>query len=135
MPSLPEQLSSYWVIVASAVFLAKQFCADFLLQSKWMALGKERTKGWAAPLGAHAGVHGAATAAIFAALAPPFIWMGAVDFVVHFAIDRAKAATGRALRLTAAQSSYWWLLGFDQSLHHATHLGFVVIIAAFHTAQ
>ena len=131
MPSfLPVQLSTHWVVAASATFLLKQLVCDFLLQTKWMALGKERPRGWLAPLLAHAGVHGAATAAIFAVFAPDLVWLGAVDFVIHCLIDRAKALVGRRYGLTQTNTFYWWLFGVDQFLHHATHFVFAMILIA-----
>jgi len=130
---LPAQLSTYWVIVAFSAFLAKQFAADFLLQTSWMAHGKERASGWAAPLFSHTAVHAVATGAIFAAFAPALAWLAGVDFVVHSLIDRGKGMVVRKFELTHAKTLYWWLLGADQTLHHATHLAFAIALAAFLT--
>jgi Protein of unknown function (DUF3307) len=128
---LPMQLSAYWVLVAFPLFLLKQFVCDFLLQTAWMAHGKERTENWAAPLASHVGVHAAATTTIFAVLAPSLAWLGVVDFVVHSAIDRGKGLIGRKFALTQARTPYWWLLGFDQFLHHATHVAFAMALVVF----
>jgi hypothetical protein len=98
-----------------------------------MANGKERPQNWAAPLFSHTAIHGAATAAIYALLAPELAWLGAVDFLVHSLIDRGKGYVVRRLGLTQANTFYWWVLGFDQTLHHATHLVFAVLLAAFRT--
>ncbi len=134
MLALPPLLSTRWLIIGLSAFLAKQFVADFLLQNQWMAFGKERAEGWIPPLLAHASVHAASTAIIFAFLAPSLAWLAVVDFFVHCAIDRAKGLLGRRLALTPKNTYFWWLLGFDQFLHHATHAAFVVILAAFHSA-
>lgn len=57
MIDIPEQISTAWIAAASVAFLIKHFLADFLLQTDWMAAGKDRPKGWLLPLAAHAGVH------------------------------------------------------------------------------
>ena len=98
-----------------------------------MAYGKEQPTGWFRPLLAHVAVHAVATGLIFAVLAPAFIWMAAVDFVVHFAIDRAKGLLNRAFDNNAAKTGFWWLIGIDQTLHHLTHLGFALLIAVLKT--
>ena len=36
---------------------AKHYLIDFVAQTDWMARGKERVTGWAAPLAVHAGTH------------------------------------------------------------------------------
>jgi hypothetical protein len=135
MLALPALLSTRWLIIGLSAFLAKHFVADFLLQSQWMAFGKERTERWIAPLLAHAVVHASSTAVIFALLAPNLGWLAAVDFFVHLSIDRAKAVIGRRLELTTRSTYFWWLLGFDQMLHHATHAVFAVMLAAARSAQ
>jgi len=134
MLALPALLSTRWLIIGLAAFIGKQFVADFLLQNQWMAFGKERAKGWIAPLIAHAGVHAALTAVIFTLLGPSLAWLAVVDFVVHLAIDRAKGVIGRRFGLTTKSTYFWWLLGFDQLLHHATHAMFVVMLAALRSA-
>ncbi|ARN80819.1 DUF3307 domain-containing protein [Methylocystis bryophila] len=134
MLALPPLLSTRWLIIGLSAFLAKQLVGDFLLQNQWMAFGKERTKGWIAPLLAHAGIHAALTTITFALLAPSLAWLGVIDFFVHCAIDRAKGLIGRRFGLTPENSHFWWLLGFDQVLHHATHAAFVVILAAYYSA-
>lgn len=133
MLSMPKDISSYWVLWASVVFLIKHYVADFLLQTNWIARGKEAAHGWLAPLSAHAAVHAAFTAAIFAWAAPAHIWLAAVDFVVHFAIDKAKSDVSRPFKLDPKEGLFWWLLGLDQLLHYATHLVFVLVIAAANT--
>ena len=126
---MPAVISTTWTIAALTIFLIKHLVADFLLQTAWMANGKEQPRGWFKPLLAHVGVHAAATALIFAALAPAYLWMAAVDFVVHFAVDRCKGLLNRFFDNDATKTGFWWLLGIDQTLHHLTHLGFALLIA------
>ncbi len=126
-------ISTAWVLAALIAFLFKHLIADFILQTSWMANGKERERGWVFPLTIHAGIHAVATALVFYLWAPTYWWMGVVDFFVHFAIDRAKSITGRALKIDNTQSIYWWVFGVDQTLHHLTHLGFALLIAIIRT--
>jgi hypothetical protein len=135
MLALPALLSTRWLIIGLSVFFAKQLVADFLLQTQWMAFGKERAQGWVAPLLAHSAIHAASTALIFALMAPSLIWLAAVDLLVHCTIDRAKGLIGRCFGLTPKSTYFWWLLGFDQFLHHATHAVFVVLLVAFRSEQ
>lgn len=130
MIDVPEQISTAWIAAASVVFLIKHFLADFLLQTDWMAAGKDRPKGWLLPLAAHAGVHGAMTAALFLAVAPPLAWLGLADMLVHGIIDRLKSISTRRSALTPRQTAFWWLFGLDQSLHHLTHIVLAIVLAA-----
>lgn len=130
MIDIPEQISTAWIAAAVAAFLAKHFLADFLFQTDWMAAGKERPHGWLLPLAAHAGVHGALTAALFLAVFPPLAWLGLADALVHGVLDRLKALATRRLQATPRQARFWWLFGADQTLHHLTHLGLAVLLAA-----
>jgi hypothetical protein len=130
---VPIVISTPWTVAALVIFIFKQLVADFLLQTSWMANGKEQPEGWFWPLAAHVAVHAAATALIFAALAPGYIWIALVDLVVHFAIDRAKGLLNRAFDTDPTKTGFWWLIGIDQTLHHLTHLGFALIIAVVRT--
>ena len=130
---MPNVISTTWVIAALVIFLAKHLAADFLLQTSWMANGKEQPSGWFFPLLAHVLVHTAATALIFAILAPAYLWIAAVDFVVHFAVDRAKGLLNRFFDNDPTKTGFWWLLGIDQTLRHLTHLGFAILIAVVKT--
>lgn len=130
MIDIPEQISTAWIAAASVAFLIKHFLADFLLQTDWMAAGKDRPKGWLLPLAAHAGVHGAMTAALFLAVAPPLAWLGLADMLIHGAIDRLKSLSTRRKALTPRQTAFWWLFGLDQTLHHLTHIGLAILLAA-----
>ena len=130
MDQLSAQVSVGWLAGISVLFIVKHLLADFLLQTRSMAVGKDAPAGWFRPLATHAAVHAALTAAICLLLSPALVWLAAVDFLVHAAIDRAKALIGQRWRLTPGKSAFWWLLGIDQTLHHLTHLAFVVVIAA-----
>lgn len=130
MPTLPEQISTQLLIWAVALFIIKHLLADFILQTGWMARGKERTEGWLGPLLAHISVHAIGTLLIALAIAPQLAWLAVVDFVVHGLIDKSKTLIQQRHRFRIEQAAYWWLFGTDQTLHHLTHLAFAVLIAA-----
>ncbi len=124
------QPQALWLAVLVGIFIVKHLVADFLLQTTWMAVGKERPAGWLAPLAAHAGVHALMTAAIALAVAPSLVWLAAVDFVIHATVDRGKSVVGRVAAVEPYGQRFWWLIGIDQALHQITHLGFCVVLAS-----
>ena len=130
MPTMPEQIASDLLIWAVALFIIKHLLSDFILQTSWMAKGKEQTAGWFAPLLAHIAVHAAGTLLIALLLAPQLAWLAIVDLIVHGLIDRSKTLIQKRQQLKIEQAAYWWLFGIDQTLHHLTHLVFAVWIAA-----
>lgn len=88
--------------------------------------------GWefAAPLALHCFVHASITLAIILAFKPSLWWLAAVDFVVHFLMDRIKAGPRYLGRFNdISRTSYWVAFGFDQMVHHLTHFYIVWVIA------
>lgn len=92
------------------IYQIKHFLADYPLQGQYM-LGKFKP-GWdfLGPLTAHASVHGLMTLAIAYSLAgvslPIALGVAALDFAIHFTMDRIKASPrmmGRWKPLTGPQ--------------------------------
>lgn len=79
------------VFVLLLLFQVKHFISDYPLQNTYM-LGKFKDKGWVAPLSAHCLVHAVFTflISLYFGLGIAFV-MGALDFIVHFVMDRVKA--------------------------------------------
>ena len=46
--------------------------------------------------------------------------------------ETAFALEPEAVRkaLTPRQTAFWWLFGLDQTLHHLTHIGLAILLAA-----
>ena len=130
---MPNLISTSWILTALLAFQFKHLFADFILQTSWMAYGKEREQGWILPLTVHVAIHTVMTALIFYFWAPVYVWMAGLDFIVHFTVDRIKGVAGRALDADPSKTSFWWLIGIDQTLHHLTHLGFALLIAVVRT--
>jgi hypothetical protein len=123
-------VSLVWLGVLYGAFILKQFVADSLLQTTWMALGKAEKNGWLTPLLVHAGIHGACTLGLMLVFRPSLWWLGPFDFVLHGVLDYGKSAATRRLALTDTDVGWWWLLMLDQRLHEATHFAYVLAILA-----
>jgi len=135
MLTLPEQISTQLLIWAVALFIIKHLLADFILQTSWMAKGKEQTEGWLAPLFAHVAVHAMGTLLIALLLAPQMAWLALVDLGIHGLIDKSKTLIQQRYHFKIHEAAYWWLLGTDQTLHHLTHLAFAVLIVGAATGM
>jgi hypothetical protein len=115
----------FWVLL----WTAKHVMADFVLQTKWMALGKEARRGWALPLLVHCAIHGALALGLILILQPRLWFLALADFAVHLAVDRCKGFVVATFALTPARSLFWWLLGVDQAIHHLTNFALAVVLA------
>jgi hypothetical protein len=113
------------------VFALKHFVADFLLQTSWIAHGKERATGWLAPLTVHVLCHAGLTLGIALVLAPRLWWLAPAEFVLHACIDRSKSLIGARIKCTQKNAQYWWLLGFDQFLHQVTNIALATAFFLF----
>jgi hypothetical protein len=120
----------WFLAVLIAIFSVKHFLADFVLQTGWIAIGKDCRNDWARPLAVHAAIHAGLALVIVLIVAPRLWWLALVDFVVHFAIDRGKSISGRWGGWTPQDARYWWLFGFDQLLHQFTNIGLAVGLMA-----
>ncbi len=129
-PSIPSHDPAAVLATAAlvALFALKHVVADFLLQTDWIARGKESRRGWLLPLCAHVLCHAALTLLIALALAPRLWWLALVDFAIHIAIDRVKTLTSRWGPCRPGQPRFWWLIGLDQFLHQITNIGLAAAI-------
>ena len=122
--SVPVGALVGWMLVLTV----KHVIADFVLQTSWMAIGKDQKNGWALPLLAHCLVHLGVAMALILMIAPRFWFVALLDFVIHITVDRAKGLCASKFGVTqeAAHPWFWTLIGVDQALHHLT--GFVLSI-------
>lgn len=106
----------------------KHIIADFVLQTSWMAIGKDQKTGWALPLLVHCLVHLAVATVLIVIVAPRFWCVALIDFGVHITVDRAKGFCASVLGVTQENKHpwFWTLIGVDQALHHLT--GFILSI-------
>jgi hypothetical protein len=108
----------------------KHVIADFVLQTSWMAIGKDQRTGWALPLLAHCLVHLAVALAAILIIAPRFWFVAFIDFAIHITIDRAKGLCTSTFGVTQEHPWFWTLIGVDQALHHLTGFGLSIFMAA-----
>jgi hypothetical protein len=115
-----------WMLVLTV----KHVIADFVLQTSWMAIGKDQKTGWALPLLAHCLVHLAVALAVILIIAPRFWFVAFIDFAIHITVDRAKGLCSSKLGVTQEHPWFWTLIGVDQALHHLTGFGLSIFMAA-----
>ncbi len=84
--SVPVGALVGWMLLLTV----KHVIADFMLQTSWMAIGKDQKTGWAMPLLAHCLVHLAVAMAFILIVAPRFWFVALIDFAIHITIDRIK---------------------------------------------
>ncbi len=117
------------IFILLVVYQLKHFLADYIFQHNYML--KKIRPGWnfIAPLGLHCIVHGAMTLAICLYFRPSMWWLSLVDFVFHFTTDRLRSGPRYLGRYTDINRSiFWWILGFDQMIHHLTHLLLIALL-------
>ena len=106
------------------LFQVKHFLADFPLQLNYM-LFRKTSPNWdfVIPLLAHCLVHAFLTLLICLYYAPQLWWLAPLDLVIHFIMDRIKSSPQMLGRYNDLRKAYfWWALGFDQMVHHITHI-------------
>ncbi|CAN5636829.1 hypothetical protein BH10BDE1_BH10BDE1_10980 [soil metagenome] len=111
------------VFVLFVVFQLKHFVADFPLQNQYMLQKQRSDWSFIPPLALHCAIHAALTLAIVLLIQPRLWWLSIFDFIVHFTMDRIKAGPRYLGRFSdVSRTSFWAALGFDQMVHHLTHL-------------
>lgn len=111
------------------IFQLKHFIADFPLQFPYM-LRKFRP-GWdfVLPLTTHCLVHAAITLAIVLMVNTELWWLAIFDFIAHFIMDRIKSGPRYLGRFKDSTTTlYWFAFGFDQMVHHITHMIIVYVL-------
>lgn len=112
------------------VYQFKHFVGDYILQNVWMLQKGRPNWEFLLPLSIHCGVHALMTLAITIYLAPQLWWLSLLDFVIHFTMDRIKAGPKYMGRYTDThKKAFWVCFGFDQMVHHLTHLYICYVLA------
>jgi Protein of unknown function (DUF3307) len=115
-------------LLVSALQVKHVIC-DGPLQT--LAMVREKSR-YMRPLGiAHAAIHGAGTVLILSLFKfDPTIsfFAGAVEFLLHYHIDYVKENVVKLFGWTTATGPFWWVLTFDQALHHFTYLAMGLLL-------
>lgn len=132
LPSLSSSIAVGPLVGWMVVLTVKHVIADFVLQSSWMAIGKDQKTGWALPLLAHCLVHLAVALALILIIAPRFWFIAFIDFAIHIVVDRAKGICASTFEVNQEHQHpwFWTLIGVDQALHHLTGFGLSIVMAA-----
>ena len=90
----------------------KHVIADFMLQTSWMAIGKDQKTGWALPLLAHCLVHLAVSLVFIFIVAPRFWFVAFIDFAIHITsgihlVAVAPAGRGAHCLLGCGEDCRW----------------------------
>jgi hypothetical protein len=126
--SVPVGLLVGWMLLLTV----KHIIADFVLQTAWMAHGKDQKTGWALPLLVHCLIHLGVAMVLILIFAPKFWFVALIDFVIHITVYRLKGicASSFGVTLEAEHPWFWTLIGVDQALHHLTGFGLSILMAA-----
>lgn len=114
------------VLILLTLLQVKHMFADYYLQTPKMLEGR----GTYLHMGRaqHAVVHAAGSVICFAVMSTP-AWLiaviCAVEWIVHFHIDWAKATYTEAKGHGPADAGFWRAAGFDQFLHQMTYVGMI----------
>jgi hypothetical protein len=130
-PSLSSSVPLAALIGWMLLLTVKHIIADFVLQTSWMAIGKDQKHGWALPLLAHCLVHLAVAMTLILIVAPRFWFVALIDFAIHITIDRAKGFCAAHFGMTQENKHpwFWTLIGVDQALHHLTDFFLSIFMA------
>lgn len=120
------------VFILMVVFQIKHFLADYPLQFPYMLRKFSPKWDFVLPLTLHCGVHAFFTLVICLILQPALWWLAILDFGVHFVMDRLKSGPRYLGRFNDMQKSgYWIAFGFDQLIHHLTHIYIVWVLVTY----
>ena len=132
-PPVPLNHDAYatleFAFILLIAFQVKHFLADFPLQFPYML--RKLRPGWDffVPLMTHCAVHAVMTLAIVLYVDARFWWLAIFDFVTHFVMDRIKSGPRYLGRFKdTMKTSYWASFGFDQMVHHLTHMLIVWVL-------
>ncbi|WP_370732439.1 DUF3307 domain-containing protein [Ruegeria denitrificans] len=112
----------------------KHMFADFYLQTPKMLSGRGEYLHWGRAQ--HAGVHVIGSVIVFVLFGAPWSFIliiAALEWIVHFNIDFAKASYSDKKQLTPTQAAFWRAAGLDQFMHNLTYIAMVWAWATFAT--
>lgn len=110
-------------------FQLKHLFCDFI-QPYWVATGKGKALSGVGgkALSLHSGAHAVGTLILTLIFAAQFWWLAIVDFIVHSVVDRVKSLIVDQRKWPTTSKKFWFAFGVDQTLHHLTHLSYIVFI-------
>jgi len=104
----------------------KHMFADYYLQTPKMLSGRSEYLHWGRAQ--HAGVHVVGSVLVFLIFGAPWSFIliiAALEWIVHFNIDFAKARYSDKRQLIPSQAAFWRAAGLDQCMHNLTYIAMV----------
>ncbi len=118
---MSQEVQTIFTLVV--IYQFKHFLADYLFQHNYMLKKIRPDWDFIWPLALHCTVHAVFTLSICLFYRPELWWLAFLDFGIHFITDRFRSGPTYLGRFNDInQSIFWWILGFDQMIHHLTHL-------------
>ncbi|MBY6082319.1 DUF3307 domain-containing protein [Ruegeria arenilitoris] len=111
------------VLLLLCALQIKHMFADFYLQTPKMLSG--RGEYLHVGRAQHAAVHVVGSVVVFLIFGAPLSFIliiGALEWIVHFNIDFAKASYSDKKQLQPDQAAFWRAAGLDQCLHNLTYI-------------
>ncbi len=127
---MPALLGTIFLLLC--LLQIKHMFADFYLQTPKMLSG--RGEYFHMGRAQHAAVHVIGSVVIFLAVGSPLSFVliiAALEWIIHFNIDFAKANYSDKKKLQPTQAAYWRAAGLDQCLHNLTYVAMVWAWAKF----
>lgn len=96
----------------------KHYVCDFILQNKWMAIGKGSVdrETWVPAVILHGWVNGLGTILVLGITGYMEWWhLGMIEVIFHAGVDRIKAVYNK--NIPCNEKKYWIVLGADQLIH------------------
>lgn len=118
------------ILLSLALFEAKHFICDFVLQTAYLFRNKGIYGHRAGFI--HAGIHVAGSLPALLVLsnnASLILAILAVEFLVHYHVDWLKLWIDRRAHLSIDRTSYWIVFGADQLVHQLTYVTFLGLLA------
>ena len=117
------------VFILFMIYQVKHFLADYIFQHNYMLKKIRPDWDFLPPLALHCAVHAGLTLIICFFFRPDLWWLSLIDFSIHFAMDRLRSGPKYLGRYNDVNNSiFWWILGFDQMIHHMSHILIIWII-------
>lgn len=114
------------VLLMLCLLQIKHMFADYYLQTPKMLSGRSEYLHWGRAQ--HAGVHVVGSVFVFLLFGAPWSFIliiAALEWVVHFNIDFAKASYSDKKQLSPTQAAFWRAAGLDQFMHNLTYIAMV----------
>lgn len=126
-------MEAWTVVILMLALLTKHFICDFPLQWKYQYANKG-TYGHPGGL-LHVAIGGVGTIVALASVIgfhAFILWMTVIEVVIHYHMDWAKMNMNEKWGFGPMTSEkFWWLLGFDQWVHHITYVAMIVWIMIY----